>query len=195
VALNNRQSLYWWAFKVETGLLELQDTGILTFETLQILARSECGSGDCGSGLQGRRDRWRKDLSPWLEAWHHAWTTGDDSTAQRDRASYRSHEDGWQTRSELAQRCTGRCNARGAVRRCHNLRMILRKLRFFYAFLLALLLNSAARVGPQRLHHRPTKPIVQGRLLSRPCRSAYGPVWLGDAVCWRAIELPERISI
>jgi len=28
----------------------------------------------------------------------------------------------------------------------HNLRMILRKLRSFYAFMLALLLNSAARV-------------------------------------------------
>jgi hypothetical protein len=39
--LNNRQSLYWRAFKGETGLVELQDMGILTFETLQILTRSE----------------------------------------------------------------------------------------------------------------------------------------------------------
>jgi hypothetical protein len=40
-ALNNRQSLCWRTFKGETGLLELQDTGILTLETLQILTRSE----------------------------------------------------------------------------------------------------------------------------------------------------------
>ena len=39
--LNNRQSLYRRAFKGETGLLELQDTGMLTLETLQILTRSE----------------------------------------------------------------------------------------------------------------------------------------------------------
>ena len=45
-------------------------------------------------------------LTAWLEAWHHAWTTGDDTTAQRDRAGHRSHEDGWPTRPELAQRCT-----------------------------------------------------------------------------------------
>ena len=40
-ALNNRQSLYWRAFEGETGLLELQNMGILTFETLQFLTRSE----------------------------------------------------------------------------------------------------------------------------------------------------------
>jgi len=35
----------------------------------------------------------------------------------------------------------------------HNLRMILRKLRFFYAFMLALLLSQPARVWRERLDH------------------------------------------
>ncbi|OXC76087.1 Transposase [Caballeronia sordidicola] len=46
----------------------------------------------------------------------------------------------------------------------HNLRMILRRLRIF----LSLYAGPAAELGrshmTQRLYHRPTKPIVQGRL-------------------------------
>ncbi|MBB5405766.1 IS5 family transposase [Paraburkholderia youngii] len=44
-----------------------------------------------------------KIYHPGAAARHHAWLTGDDKTAQCDRASHRPHEDRWQTRSELAE--------------------------------------------------------------------------------------------
>ncbi len=56
-------------------------------------------------------------ISPGLAAGYHTRTTRDGQTAQRDRASHRPHEDRRKTRSQLAQRCAGRCDARGVVRR------------------------------------------------------------------------------
>jgi hypothetical protein len=89
------------------------------------------GSGDRGSWLQGSGNRRGEDLSRWLEAWHHAWTAGDDPTAQRDRASHRSDEDGWQLNRNWLKGALG--DAMHAVL-CgvgHNQRMIVRKLLFF----------------------------------------------------------------
>ena len=77
----------------------------------------EVAIADRGSRLQGRRDRWRENLSPWLEAWRHAWTTGNDPTPKRDRAGHRSHEDGWKTRLKLAQRRIRCRDARDTMRR------------------------------------------------------------------------------
>ncbi len=67
--------------------------------------------------LQGCLRRGCEDLPPGLAAGHHTRTTCDDQTAQRNRASHRSHEDRRKTRSQLAQGCARRRDARGAMRR------------------------------------------------------------------------------
>lgn len=62
-------------------------------------------------GYKGVAVDGREDLPPGLAAWHHTRTPRDDPAAQCNRASHRSHEDRRETRSELAQRCAGRCDA------------------------------------------------------------------------------------
>jgi hypothetical protein len=60
--------------------------------------------------------------------------------------SHRPHEGRWQTRPELAEGSDAMhsvlCGA------SHNLRMILRKLKVFYAIILAALLTPLARITP-----------------------------------------------
>jgi len=86
-------------------------------EQAAILSDRSAGDRRRRSRLQGRRHRWREGLSPRLTARYHPRLARDDPTAQRDRASHRTHEGRRKTRSQLAQGYVGRCNARGAVRR------------------------------------------------------------------------------
>ncbi|KAG0164037.1 hypothetical protein DFQ28_008702 [Apophysomyces sp. BC1034] len=70
-----------------------------------------------GPWLQGCGHRWREDLSPGFATWHHAKPAGNDPATQCNRAGHRPYESRRQARSELAQRCAGRCHPCGAVRR------------------------------------------------------------------------------
>lgn len=110
----------------------------------------------CGSGLSRRRGASRhQGLSPQTQTRHHRAPAARHPAPQRHRAGDRAHEKRRQATTQLAQGADGDVFNALLCGAGNNLRIILRKLRLFFAVITAwrasLHLTSASSTAPARL--------------------------------------------